>query len=239
MDTYEKFKSILAYLQKDVPDLQIRYKDKSVLMKVLGILLFFNRGFMTKYITTIGSTIYYPSEKSLMEDLVGSSSVLAHEYVHAKDSKRYGRLLFSLMYLFPQILALISILAIPAFFISWKVALIFAIFLIFAAPFPAYWRSRLELRGYSMTLFVANKYFKSLGLDETNRAANLFKIADKINSGEFIGSGYYWMWPFGVKKNLYDAVEQIQSGDILESDEIFVIVNSAINATCDSKNESI
>jgi hypothetical protein len=240
MNTYENFKSILASLQKDEPSIRIRYKDSSWFMKLLGALLFFNKGFTTKYITTIGSTIYFPSEQMITSNPIDGCVAICHEYVHIKDSKRYGRLLFSFMYLFPQILALLAFVALPVLFISFKISLIFIGFLIFAAPLPAYWRSQLEVRGYSMTLFVANEYYKELGMNEDNRSVHLFGLANKINTEEFIGSGYYWMWPFGVKKKLYDIVEQIQNGDILESDKVFAVVNSAISSCLDSKiNESI
>jgi hypothetical protein len=66
-------------------------KEDSTLMKIIGKLLFFNKGFMTNYVTTLGSTIYAPGGEI-------SDITLQHELVHVKDWKRWN-ILFSLSYL--------------------------------------------------------------------------------------------------------------------------------------------
>ncbi len=206
----EKFEKLYLALKKDVPGIRIGYKDSSKFMKLIGGLLFFNKGFMTDYITTIGKTIYFPNKESVTSR--SAYKVLAHEYVHIKDSERYGSILYSLMYLFPQILALFGLL--------FLFKIYFVLFFICLLPLPAYWRSRIELRGYAMSLFMEHKEGRVFGVEGIN--------------DQFIGSGYYWMWPFGVKKELHKFVEKIESGDIL-SDEVFAIVNSAIDTSNDNK----
>lgn len=66
-------------------------KSKSKFMAVLGKILFFNPDFMTRYVTTIGRTIYCPNGKI-------SPTTLEHELQHVRDYDRWG-LLFALSYL--------------------------------------------------------------------------------------------------------------------------------------------
>jgi len=132
----------------------IKYKNQSPFMKFIGALLFFNKSFMTKYTTTIGSTIYFPSEDFIKQNDQGSIEILSHELVHVGQANKYGKLLFSILYLFPQCLAALSILSLLAFFnigFLW-----FLVCLVFIAPIPAPWRAAFEIGGYTMSLFVSN-----------------------------------------------------------------------------------
>lgn len=152
-------------------------KQDSWLMRVLGKLLFFNKRFMTDYYTTVGSTIYTP----VGEDNV-SDAVLAHEYVHVYDARKLSLPLFSFLYTFPQCLALLSLGALAA--IWWLPALWFLTALVFLAPIPAPFRAWFEIRGYRMSLLV---------MTEGGPPAEwMLDWASKY----FVGSDYYWMWPF-------------------------------------------
>ena len=199
-------------------------------MKALGKVLFFNKSFMTRYTTTIGNKIYVPNEKYLTSNKWLAEEIIAHEYVHVVDSKRYGFVRFAFMYLFPQILALLALLAIPAaFFMSW-VALVFLLFLLLAMPLPAYWRRQFELRGYTMSLFViANQMEKNRKpFSDREIKEELLKTAETIDRIYFRGSAYYFMWPFGVMPVFEKQIDQIISGDISETDEVFVHVADAL-----------
>ena len=79
-------------------------------MKILGTILFFNKTFMTGFITTVGYTVYWPSREKLESSGLGALSTLAHEYRHAQDAKKITRVLFGFLYLLPQILALPGLL---------------------------------------------------------------------------------------------------------------------------------
>lgn len=140
-----KFDRLHQVIKNRVPEFKIKYKDESYLMKFFGKVLFFNKNFMETVTTTIGKTVYFPNKKFLEERYF---STLAHEYVHVLDYVRKP-LLFSLSYLFPQILSLFSLLA---FVNIW-----FLLFLIFLLPFPAKFRTNSEIRGYGMSIFVKNK----------------------------------------------------------------------------------
>jgi hypothetical protein len=59
-----------------------------------------NSAYMTRYVTTLGQSIYLPtgwSERSDLERVV----VLRHEAVHLEQFRRYGKLGMAALYLFP------------------------------------------------------------------------------------------------------------------------------------------
>lgn len=59
-----------------------------------------NSAYMTRYVTTLGQTIYLPegwSERSERARLI----VLRHEAVHLEQFRRYGKLGMAVLYLFP------------------------------------------------------------------------------------------------------------------------------------------
>jgi hypothetical protein len=129
-------------------------------MRFLAVLLFFNKGFMTEFSTTIGNTIYLAKRHE------GDVEVLAHEYTHVFDSRRYGAFIYSLQYLFPQCLALLSLLSLGAIATPWwPPAFYFITALVFLgclAPLPAPWREKYEFRGYKMSLVVLSLSYKQV-----------------------------------------------------------------------------
>ena len=202
--------------------IKIAYKDESLLMKIIGYLLFFNKGFMTEYVTTLGNTVYFTTRK---EENHGTLSTLAHEYVHAADSNKVGFPLFAFAYMFPQILAPLMLLLIP---VNWILALV--LFAVCSAPLPAYWRTKYELRGYKMSLFASNELAKERGMSLENRTKYLFEYVRDIEKN-FTGPGYYFMWPFGVIRELDETVHNILSGDIFSEDSLYKEVADAFKLT--------
>ena len=188
-----------------VYDFDIKFKNNSLFMKILGFIMFFNRGFMTDYITTIGNTIYFPNQEMLKDNEISNCEVLAHELRHIQQNKKYG-LLYSLGYLFPQILVIFSLLG---FFNLW-----FLLFLVFALPIPAIFRMIFEREGYKTTIFVLYIYLsqKNANSDWVNSVINNnINFADQ----QFTSSAYYYMWPFGIKNYLSNEFIRIKNGDIL------------------------
>lgn len=172
MSTLEK----VTKLGEEKYGLQVKFKDESPFMKLLGKILFFNPKFMTNYTTTIGNTVYFANRKWLEENQESAAHVLAHELVHIRDSNEAGSFIFSYTYLFPQCLALLSLLAI---FSSWWWLLCLAFLAPLPSPFRAYW----ELRGYAITDAT---YYKSSG-----------QFTDTAwMSGQFTSASYFFMWPF-------------------------------------------
>ena len=197
----------------------IKYKDESNFMKLLGTILFFNKGFMTHYITTIGNTVYFPNRDFIKNYDDGAIRVLAHEIVHVSQKEKYGMILYSLMYLFPQCLALFALLAFLAFI--WLPFLWCLLFLVFLAPIPAPWRKKFELGGYTMSLYMLDLRLRELNYPDDRILEELSVYAMKINAQNFKGPGYWFMWPFGVHDELVKEVNNIRSGVISDTDEIY------------------
>lgn len=211
------FKDFVKCAQTYFPDLNIKYKDQSKFMKFLGIILFFNKDFLKEYITTIGDTIYYPNEDSTRNRFISNSVVLLHELVHIYDNKRFS-ILYSLLYLFPQIL---TILFIPLLFISWKIALIGLIFLL---PLPAYFRMYFEKRGYLCSLYVVNFIYKKYGF-----CPPLEKYSNDYIKN-FKNSAYYYMWYFNdIDKIFKDAVQKIKDNKRPYDDPVFDMIDSLLD----------
>ncbi len=174
--------AFVAYLRAHGIPMELRYKSESWGMRVLGTFLFFNRGFMDSYITTLGSRVYLPSPawraqtpaQTLLE-------ILAHEAVHIADRKRVG-VLFSLGYVFPQVLALGALLAVLAF---WRLEFLLSLLaLLFLLPLPAPFRARWERRGYAMS--AAMLYWLSGSLEPVASSREFFRA-------QFLGWPYYRM----------------------------------------------
>src|SRR4051812_38491740 len=98
----------------NIPEFKVAFKSESLLMKIIGKILFFNKSFMTSYTTTLGHTIYFTDRKYVKAHPVSTKVVLVHEMVHIKDNVNEG-LLFPIGYALPQLLA---VLALPLWLIA-------------------------------------------------------------------------------------------------------------------------
>jgi hypothetical protein len=208
--------NIINEIKKDYK-LDVKYKDTSFLMKLLSLILFFNKDFMKSFTTTIGTTIYYPSEEFVKNSPITSLITLLHELVHIIDYNK-NKLLFTLLYLFPQILA---IFALPLFFISWKFS---AFFLLFLLPLPAYFRMKYERKAYAVSLYV----IKQLSLKK-NFKVELEKQKDNYIS-YFKKSDYYYMWIFKtIDSDFNEYLLKIENNERPFKDEIFDLIDKYID----------
>jgi len=191
------FNELVSKAQTFFPNLQIKYKDQDVLMKVLGTLLFFNPDFKNKFITTIGDTIYWPSQQFVQDNPKAVSEIFIHECTHIYDEKRLGSARFKLGYLFPQILALPMLLLL--FVLTWKVVLPLVILCLL--PLPAPFRAASERRAYFVSMRVGYQLYdwdpKAMG---------------KSFASNFKNSSYYWMMPFGEEAKFAAEAENILAG---------------------------
>lgn len=211
------FSKFTAELSK-VYDFDIKFKNNSLFMKILGFIMFFNRDFMTHYITTIGNTIYFPNQEMLKDNELNNCAVLAHELRHIQQNKKYG-LLYSLGYLFPQILIVFSLLA---FFNLW-----FLLFLVCALPIPAIFRMIFEREGYKTTIFIFYLYLAQKNTDVA-RVNSIINNNINFANEQFTSSAYYYMWPFGIDKYLSNEFNRMKSGDILsDCDGFYINVRNA------------
>ncbi len=140
-------------------------------------------------------------------DKDGSYKVLMHEFVHCCDYVK-NPILFPLKYLFPQILSLISLGALGAFWNPWF--LLCLVFLLCLLPLPARWRSESEMRGYTATMAA-----------EEWQGVNLLEYPDFIDNitNQFTGMSYYRMNPDEkvVHQEVLTRISKIKDGSILKS----------------------
>lgn len=210
------FEETLSKVKLQYPNLEIRFKNESLLMKILGVILFFNKDFIQKYITTIGSTVYFPSKEYLDKHNVSCVVELLHELVHIRDANK-NRLWFTFSYLFPQIFFILSI---PfAIFIDFKFSLFFLLFLL---PIPSYFRMVSERRAYTISLYVVTKLKNKDPLIDINEFRNTYVK-------QFKNLSYYLMWPFSNVDEYFDDVILQFSKNKKPSDmepEIFDFIDS-------------
>ena len=183
--THEQLKlvNLLSAMEADFPDFKIVNKQDSKLMKFLAKVLFFNKDFMTRYVTVIGQTVYVPSRDWMKFNPAAALITLSHEWVHMKDNRRW-KFLYTLAYLSPQIFAILAPLG---FWNPW-----FFLFALCLLPLPSLGRSEIELRGYTMTMAVRWWLYE--------KEPNYERI-----SKYFTSSAYYWMYP--VKDSVIEDLE--------------------------------
>ncbi len=201
----------------EIPNFDIRFKNESMLMRLLGFILVFNKTFLTRYITTIGPVVYFPSKAGFLANQHGYVGVLAHELVHMQERKRTGDILYTVRYLFPQILAALSLLTVLAWVSPWFWACL--LFLVFLAPLPSPGRRAIELNGYTMSLAV--HFWQGGPIDQT-----------EIDwyAAQFTGPSYYFMWPMSedIKHELRLRLIKIRTGQVL-ADHTFQKVHAIVS----------
>lgn len=191
------FNELVSKAKTYFPDLQIKYKDQDPLMKILGTLLFFNPGFKNQFITTIGDTIYWPSEQFVQNNPKAVSEIFIHECTHIYDEKRVGSVPFKLGYLFPQLLALPLLLLL--FVLTWKIVLPLVILCLL--PLPAPFRAHFERRAYFVSMRVGRYLY---GWDP--------KATGPSYAKNFKTGAYYWMMPFGEDAKFATEAENVLAG---------------------------
>ena len=130
----EGYDKLLEEVNEEFPDFKILKKSESSLMKTIGKLLkIISFGkmttFMDSFITTIGTTVYVPDSWDARS--VSSKAItMRHERVHMRQARDFGRIAFSLLYLF---------LPVPLIF--------------------AYFRMKFEKEAYEESLKAAYEYY--------------------------------------------------------------------------------
>jgi hypothetical protein len=93
---------LLATLE-EFPRFRIKFKHESWFMKLLNVLLLIvtfgqQRGFMTRFITTIGRYMWVPRDWGEWNDK-GRALILRHERVHMRQQESLGMVVYVLTYL--------------------------------------------------------------------------------------------------------------------------------------------
>jgi len=190
------------------------------MMRFVSKVLFFNHGFMTQYTTTVGETIYFPSQKFVKTHPISSCVVLLHELVHLYDQKRLGKPAFTVSYLFPQILVPICLALFML--ITWKIML--PLTLLCVAPIPAFFRMYWEKRAYLSSFYILQVLGERMNFDPHLRTQ------ENIFLKYFHGSSYYYMWPFhDIDKQFDKARESAVAGERPFEDSVFDMLDDLSN----------
>lgn len=183
MDHEYVLERLQAEIKKSAPAYDLRAKQNSTFMRALSAFLFFSDGFLTRVTTTVNQTVYMPAGV-LEHNPERVWKTLTHEWIHILSAQRLSFPVFTLYYLFPQCLAVLSLLSILAIWLSpwWLINLGWLVLL---APLPAPGRAQEELQGFVMALAV--QYWLHGQVHEA-RIEHHAKL--------FYGPAYYFMWPF-------------------------------------------
>lgn len=123
--TATDFQDFMAHARKLVPSFTVHDgKKNSYLMNFIdGIVWPFNPQFMTRYITTVISGVYFP-EGQIARSPRGALEVAGHELVHAYDAQRlsfpvFGAWYLSFISLFVLALCAVGLFVSPAAFLPF------------------------------------------------------------------------------------------------------------------------
>lgn len=191
---------------RHMPGFQVKYKDESWFMKLLGFIAKpFCPTYMTTYTTTFGTTVYFPNKAFVTDNYGRAWKILAHELTHGIDWLRTP-VRFILEYSLPQGLALLALGAIGALWNPWW--LLMLLFILALAPWPAPGRYKWELRGYTMSMAV--NYWRYGSIEPATK--------QWIVTGPMTGWGYYKMgWSVAKATSQVEAAaKSIEDGTILE-----------------------
>jgi len=133
-----------------IPGLKIKFKDESLWWRM-------SPEPMRAASTTLGKTIFLPSEKWFEASSERAFAVLAHEFQHAMDRQRFGFLGFYLRYTFPQIIGIIPLICacVSIALLPWLATVgLFILTAIAIMPWRSCTRTDIERRGYAMTCAV-------------------------------------------------------------------------------------
>jgi hypothetical protein len=187
-----KLDKSIELVKKYVPNLEVTLKSDSKLHKAIDKLLKLLGN--TKYLSDFWTTLHnWVARPTMVNDSPYQDEwqLILHEGQHAIDSTRLGRLFFSAIYLFPQLLGiaatLLALVLVP-FIITGLSPWFLLLFVggLFLLPLPAIGRAYLEARAYEVSLGVA--YWSGTLGDEEFWIDSVCSI--------FSGNIYYKMWPF-------------------------------------------
>ncbi len=209
---------MFSEIKKVYPNIEIKFKNESKLMRFLGVLLFFHKDFMTKYSTIWGNAIYFPSREWLREDPIRAYSIIIHELTHFFDRDKVGKYIFNFAYFCPQIFGLLYL---PLHLFHFDIASY--IVLLFLLPWPSP-RAYYEKRAYLVQLYALkkmhDKFVFTLDLEErASKYRRLFRSLD-----------YYFMFPFSIQLAFDLALQKIKKGDVPFESPYFALFDQIINS---------
>lgn len=169
MNNAELFQIILIEAKKSlVPKLQVgpkkAYRLHTLINWILNLVYPKSRkdSYMKNYTTTIGFTVALASKEGDDPNSFSNWGTLCHEIKHAQQAKKWTRLLFGVLYLFPISLGVALLLVgwVGAIWTPgwWKIAYLVSWLavtgILFVPQLPDPWRKRWEFQAYSISMHL-------------------------------------------------------------------------------------
>lgn len=206
------FEVAVKVIQQFCPTFKAVPKDGMLLHRIISVILKpFNPRYLKDFWTTIGFTAAFPDPDG--DDESEAWWTVFHEGVHGIQAMRLTRVVMGFLYLIPLSFAVLGLIALFPLYIWallpwWGDALVIIPTLVCLLPLPAYFRMKMELEAYTVSLAV---WYWWRNEDRVDHYAK-----------HFYGSNYYFMWPFKawITAALQQQLNFIVSGRIL-SDPYF------------------
>lgn len=134
----------------EFPHFQVIEKQKSFKMKAINVFLKIitfgqMKTFMVDFVTTVGQKVYVPTKWATWPEK-SKLTILRHERVHMRQAQKYGRFLFSFLYLFFPFPTLV-----------------------------AYYRMKFEREAYTESLVAMAEYFGKDYLNDQRVKESMFR----------------------------------------------------------------
>jgi hypothetical protein len=189
MDDVRLFQAIQERAKKElVPKLRVGPKSAFAIHKLINFILNLTYpkdrkdAYLKQYNTTIGFTVAMAQNVGDNSDSFGNWRTLCHEIKHAQQAKKWTRLLFGALYLFPISLGVVLLLVgwvgviwIPGW---WKavylVSWLAATGIMFIPQLPDPWRKRWEFQAYSISMHLRFLVFKGIDSEYVESLVNNF-----------------------------------------------------------------
>ena len=185
----------------------VKFKEDSKVQRLVGFLMKpFNPRYMTTFITTFGTTVWWPRERWESTGDRRKFATMAHEVQHVVDRKRHP-VAFPVGYVAPQAFAILALLAFGAFWHwEWVTALLFLLALV--PGIHSAGRTKWELRAYRISYAL-----KCLEAEEVLQSKTAWFVET------FVGPSYYYMAPKEQADNLHQDLVDAGRQAVLQQDQ--------------------
>lgn len=223
MDNVQLFQNILGRAKKELnPKLSVRPKGAvgihALINTLLNIIYPKSRedAYRTNYTTTLGYTIAMAEHAGADASKFGNWRTLCHEIVHAEDARKWTRVLFGFLYLWPISQGVLFLLVgwlgaiwMPGVFpkIFYLVGWLMVTGIHFIPQWPDPWRKRWEFKAYSVSMYlrylvygdVSDGYIEALAKnfssmmyymmdpDHAGVRLELRRLSGRIKAGKAVG----------------------------------------------------
>jgi hypothetical protein len=229
MDNVKLFQNILARAKKELnPKLRVGPKSQFGIHKLINTLLNViypkkrQDAYRDRYNTTLGYTIAMADGHGDDAAKFGNWRTLCHEVQHAEDARKWTRVLFGFLYLWPISQGVLFLLAgwVPTIWVpGWWKLLSLGLWLALTAvhfipQWPDPWRKHWEFKAYGISMYLRHMVWGDISDEYIEDLA-----------GNFSSMMYYMMDPDhnGVKLELRRLAGRIKEGKAVGVEHLAIV----------------